>query len=141
VPLRDGDDRRPSVRERTARRAWRRRIAGRRAIDHPYRIAVGIVGVLIVAAGIVAIPLPGPGWLIVLAGLFVLATEFSWAERLLEFTRRQVMGWTDWVARQSLWLRVILALATAAFVCGVLVLTLHIAGVPSWAPGWLPLWR
>jgi uncharacterized protein (TIGR02611 family) len=139
--VRDGDGRRPGVRERTARTAWRRRIAARRAIDHPYRIAVGVVGVLIVAAGIVAIPLPGPGWLIVLAGLFVLATEFSWAERLLEYTRRQVTGWTDWVARQSLWLRVMLAVATAAFVYGVLVLTLHVAGVPSWAPGWLPLWR
>ena len=129
------------MRERTARTAWRRRIAARRAIDHPYRIAVGIVGVLIVATGIVAIPLPGPGWLIVLAGIFVLATEFSWAERLLEFTRRQVTGWTDWVARQSRWLRLVLAVATAAFVYGVLVLTLHVTGVPSWAPGWLPLWR
>jgi uncharacterized protein (TIGR02611 family) len=139
--VRNGDERRPGVRERTARTAWRRRIAARRAIDHPYRMAVGIVGVLIVAAGIVAIPLPGPGWLIVLAGLFVLATEFSWAERLLEFTRRQVTGWTAWVAGQALWLRVVLAVATAAFVYGVLVVTLHVAGVPSWAPGWLPLWR
>lgn len=129
------------MRERTARTAWRRRIAARRALDHPYRIAVGIVGVLIVAAGIVAIPLPGPGWLIVLAGLFVLATEFSAAERLLEFTRRHVMAWSAWVARQSVWLRVVLGLATAAFVYGILVLSLHVAGVPAWVPGWLPLWR
>lgn len=139
--MRDGDERRPGVRERTARTAWRRRIAARRAIDHPYRIAVGIVGALIVAAGIVAIPLPGPGWLIVIAGLFVLATEFSWAERLLEFTRRNVAGWTDWVAEQAVWVRVVLAVATAALVYGVLVVTLHVTGVPGWAPGWLPLWR
>ena len=139
--MRDGDERRPGVRERTARTGWRRRIAARRAIDHPYRIAVGIVGVLIVATGIVAIPLPGPGWLIVIAGLFVLATEFSWAERLLEFTRRNVTGWTRWVAARPLWFRGILALATAAFVYGVLVVSLHITGVPGWAPGWLPLWR
>jgi uncharacterized protein (TIGR02611 family) len=129
------------VRERTARTGWRRRIAARPAIDHPYRIAVGLIGSLIVAAGIVAIPLPGPGWLIVLGGLFVLATEFSWAERLLEFTRRHVTRWTDWVAAQSLWLRVVLGVVTAAFVYGVLVVTLHVAGVPGWAPGWLPLWR
>jgi uncharacterized protein (TIGR02611 family) len=139
--VRDGDERRPGVRERTARTGWRRRIAARRAIDHPYRIAVGVVGVLIVAAGIVAIPLPGPGWLIVIGGLFVLATEFSWAERLLEFTRRHVTNWTDWVGAQALWLRVVLTLVTAAFVYGVLVITLHVAGVPGWAPGWLPLWR
>jgi uncharacterized protein (TIGR02611 family) len=139
--VRDGDERRLGVRERTARTGWRRRIAARRALDHPYRIAVGIVGALIVAAGIVAIPLPGPGWLIVLGGLFVLATEFPWAERLLEYTRRHVTGWTDWVAAQPVWLRVVLGLATAAFVYGVLVITLHIAGVPAWVPGWLPLWR
>ena len=139
--MRDGDERRLGVRERTARTGWRQRIAARRTIDHPYRIAVGIVGALIVAAGIVAIPLPGPGWLIVLAGLFVLATEFPWAERLLEYTRRHVTGWTDWVAAQSVWLRVVLGLFTAAFVYGVLVITLHVTGVPAWTPGWLPLWR
>ena len=137
----DGDERRPGVRERTARTGWRRRIAARRAIDHPYRVAVGVIGTLIVAAGIVAIPLPGPGWLIVLGGLFVLATEFSWAERLLEFTHRHVTGWTEWVSAQPVWLRVVIAAATAAFVYGVVVVTLHVAGVPGWVPGWLPLWR
>lgn len=139
--MRNGDERRLGVRERTARTGWRRRIAARRAIDHPYRIAVGVVGVLIVAAGLVAIPLPGPGWLIVIGGLFVLATEFSWAERLLEFTRRHVAGWTAWVAVQSLWLRVLLAVLTAVFAYGVLVVTLHLSGVPGWVPGWVPLWR
>jgi uncharacterized protein (TIGR02611 family) len=139
--VRGGEERRPGVRERTARTAWRRRIASRRALEHPYRIAVGIVGVLIVAAGLLAIPLPGPGWLIVIAGLFVLATEFSWAERLLEFTRRSLAGWTDWVGARPLWLRVIFAVLTAALVYGVLVVSLHLAGVPGWVPGWLPLWR
>ena len=100
-----------------------------------------MVGVLIVALGIVAIPLPGPGWLIVIAGLFVLATEFLWAERLLEFTKRHVKGWTDWVADRPVWVRLLIALATAAFVYGVLVVTLHVTGVPTWVPGWLPLWR
>ena len=60
------------------------------SLDHAYRVGVGVVGGLIVALGIVTIPLPGPGWLTVIAGLFVLATEFAWAERLLEFTRRHV---------------------------------------------------
>ena len=70
-------------------------------MNHPYRIAVGVVGGLIVALGIAAIPLPGPGWLIVIAGLFVLATEFVWAERLLEFTKQHVKRWTDWVVRPA----------------------------------------
>ena len=66
---------------------------------------MGVVGALIVALGIVAIPLPGPGWLIVIAGLFVLATEFLWAERLLEFTKKHLKRWTDWVADQPVWVR------------------------------------
>jgi uncharacterized protein (TIGR02611 family) len=96
---------------------------------------------VIVAFGIVTIPLPGPGWLTVIAGLFVLATEFAWAERLLEYTRRRVEGWTAWLGRQSLLVRFAVAALTAAFVYGVLVVTLHVTGVPHWVPGWVPLWH
>jgi uncharacterized protein (TIGR02611 family) len=135
------DDETRSLRERIADTRWRKRIAARRSVNHPYRIVVGVVGALIVALGIAAIPLPGPGWLIVIAGLFVLATEFLWAERLLEFTKQHVKQWTDWVGDQPVWVRVLIAVATALFVYGVLVVTLHLAGVPTWVPGWVPLWR
>ncbi len=130
-----------SLRERIAGTRWRRRIAARRSLNHGYRVGVGVVGGLIVALGVVTIPLPGPGWLTVIAGLFVLATEFLWAERLLEFTKKHVKRWTDWVGTRPVWVRVLLAVATAAFVYGVLVITLHVAGVPTWMPGWVPLWR
>ncbi len=130
-----------SLRERVAASHWRRRIAARRSIDTPYRMAVGVVGALVVALGIVTIPLPGPGWLTVIAGLFVLATEYTWAERLLAFTRRHVHNWTQWLTRQRLWVRIAVAVLTAAFVCGVMVVTLHMTGVPGWVPGWVPLWR
>jgi uncharacterized protein (TIGR02611 family) len=130
-----------SLRERVAETRWRRRIAARRSLDHGYRVGVGIVGALVIALGLAAIPLPGPGWLIVIGGLFILATEFLWAERLLEFTKRHVKAWSDWVTRQPVWVRVLLGLATAAFVYGVLVVSLKIFGVPDWVPGWVPLWR
>ena len=130
-----------SLRERVADTTWRRRLAARRTINHAYRVGVGIVGGLIVSVGLATIPLPGPGWLTVIAGLFVLASEFTWAERLLEFTRERVNRWTEWVVAQPVWVRVLIGLATAAFVYGVLVLTLHVIGVPGWVPGWVPLWR
>jgi uncharacterized protein (TIGR02611 family) len=130
-----------SLRERIARTRWRRRLASRRPLDHSYRVCVGILGGLIVAVGLVTIPLPGPGWLTVIAGLFVLATEFLLAERLLEYTKRHVKRWTDWVTSRPVWARVLIAVATAAFVYGVLVVTLHITGVPNWVPGWVPIWR
>lgn len=130
-----------SLRERVAESGWRRRLAARRSLDAPYRVAVGVVGGLVVAIGIVTIPLPGPGWLTVIAGLFVLATEFTWAERLLEFTRRHVGRWTEWLGHRSIAVRVGVGLLTAAFVYGVLVVTLHVFGTPDWVPGWVPLWR
>jgi uncharacterized protein (TIGR02611 family) len=130
-----------SLRERVAHTKWRRRLAARGPLNHGYRIAVGIVGGLIVTLGLATIPLPGPGWLTVLGGLFILATEFTWAERLLEFTRKHVKRWTDWVSTQAMWVRLLIAAATAAFVYGVLVVTLHVMGVPDWVPGWVPLWR
>jgi uncharacterized protein (TIGR02611 family) len=130
-----------SLRERIAHTRWRRRIGGRRSVDHGYRVCVGVVGGLIVAVGLATIPLPGPGWLTVIAGLFVLATEFLWAERLLEFTKKHVKRWTDWVGTCPTWIRLLIAAATAAFVYGVLVVTLHMFGVPDWVPGWVPLWR
>jgi uncharacterized protein (TIGR02611 family) len=130
-----------SLRERIAKTRWRRRIGGRRSVDHGYRVCVGVVGGLIVAVGLATIPLPGPGWLTVIAGLFVLATEFLWAERLLEFTRKHVKRWTDWVRTCPMWIRLLIAAATAAFVYGVLVITLHMFGVPDWMPGWVPFWR
>jgi uncharacterized protein (TIGR02611 family) len=130
-----------SLRERVADSQWRRRIAARRSLDTPYRLLVGIGGGLVVAFGIVTIPLPGPGWLTVIAGLFVLATEFAWAERLLEHTRRHVSSWTEWLGRQPVVVRAGVAVLTAAFVFGVVVVTLHVMGVPHWVPGWVPLWR
>ena len=129
------------LRERVAATHWRQRLAARRPLDHGYRLGVGAVGGLVVAFGLVTIPLPGPGWLTVIAGLFLLATEFTWAERLLDFTRRHVRAWTEWLGRQRVWVRAAVALATAAFVYGVLVVVLHVMGVPDWVPGWVPLWR
>ncbi|HET6391474.1 MAG TPA: TIGR02611 family protein [Blastococcus sp.] len=130
-----------SLRERVADTKWRRRLAARRTVNHSYRVAVGIVGGLVVALGLATIPLPGPGWLTVIAGLVILASEFTWAERLLEFTKKHVKRWTDWVTAQPMWVRLLIAAATAAFVYGVLVATLHLTGVPDWVPGWVPLWR
>jgi uncharacterized protein (TIGR02611 family) len=116
-------------------------MAGRRSVHHTYRLVVGIVGALIVVLGLVTIPLPGPGWLTVILGLVVLATEFTWAERLLQFTRRHVKRWTEWVTGQAMWVRLLIGVVTAAFVYGVVVVCLHLTGLPSWVPRWIPLWR
>lgn len=48
------------------------------------RTGVTIAGFLLVLVGIVFLPLPGPGTLIIIAGLAVLSTEYVWARRMLD---------------------------------------------------------
>lgn len=42
---------------------------------------VGMIGTILIVLGLLLIPLPGPGWLIVFGGLALLATEFVVAEK------------------------------------------------------------
>jgi hypothetical protein len=51
------------------------------------RLFVAVVGATFVVAGLGMLVLPGPGFLVLLVGLVVLATEFVWAERLLDRAR------------------------------------------------------
>ena len=52
-----------------------------------WRVIIGIIGGGVTAAGAVALIVPGPGILIVLAGLGILATEFAWAGRVMMRTK------------------------------------------------------
>lgn len=71
------------------------------------RIFIGISGTVVVLVGIVAIPYPGPGWLIVFTGLAILSTEFKWAGRLLEYGRGKYDAWTHWLKTQPLAVRIV----------------------------------
>ena len=99
---------------------WRDRLRSRPAVDLSYRIAVGVVGLTVLAVGIVTIPYPGPGWAIVFVGLAILATEFEWAQRLLAYVRKRYDAVMAWFKRQGLWVQVLGALFTAAVVVGTL---------------------
>jgi uncharacterized protein (TIGR02611 family) len=41
-----------------------------------------VLGFTVVITGIILLPLPGPGWLVIFAGFAILATEFEFAERV-----------------------------------------------------------
>ncbi|HET8680648.1 MAG TPA: TIGR02611 family protein [Micromonosporaceae bacterium] len=88
------------------------------------KIAVSVVGGLVVAVGIVLIPLPGPGWGIVILGLAVWAIEFAWAKHLLRFTRAQISRWTRWIRQQTMTARLALGVAGMIFVSLVVWLSL-----------------
>jgi uncharacterized protein (TIGR02611 family) len=53
------------------------------------RVAVLVLGVALLVGGLAMLVLPGPGILVVIAGLAVLATEFAWAERMLDLAKDQ----------------------------------------------------
>jgi uncharacterized protein (TIGR02611 family) len=53
------------------------------------RIAVAVVGAALLVAGVAMLALPGPGFLVVIAGLAVLATEFAWASAALSIAKRK----------------------------------------------------
>jgi len=99
----------------------RERVRARRGGALAWRVGVTVVGVAVVAGGVVLLPLPGPGWLIIFAGLGLLATEYEWASRLLRFARTQVRRWTTWIGSRPLWLRAVLGLATAVVVVLVVI--------------------
>lgn len=48
------------------------------------KILIGVVGGLVTVIGVIALIAPGPGWLIIFAGLGILGTEFAWAARALK---------------------------------------------------------
>jgi uncharacterized protein (TIGR02611 family) len=89
------------------------------------RTAIAVLGGAVVVVGIVLIPLPGPGWLIVLAGLAILAVEFVWARHLLRFTRDRLLLWTAWVGRQSWTVRILIGAAGLIFVAAVAATTVR----------------
>jgi uncharacterized protein (TIGR02611 family) len=81
-----------------------------------FRIIVGVLGLALVALGLLLVPLPGPGWLIVLAGFAVWAVEFAWARRLLHRAREMLHRWNVWIKRQSWYVRLPILLAIVATV-------------------------
>lgn len=117
--------------------AWRESVARRPALDMTYRIAVGVIGIAVLLLGILAIPYPGPGWLIVFAGLGILASEFAWAQAVLHWVKHRYDLFMDWFGRQGLLVQAAGVLLTTV----VVVATLWVLGTFSMVAGWFGLDR
>ena len=107
---------------------WRDRLRTRPAAEFGYRIAVAIIGLAVLAVGIIAIPYPGPGWAIVFVGLAILATEFDWARRWLSYARDRYDKVMDWFHRQGRFVQILGGLFTALIVA----VTLWLLGALDW---------
>ena len=80
-------------------RAW---VSTHRRLNFAYRTAVAILGGALAIVGLLLVPLPGPGWLVVFLGLAVLGTEFHWAARIAGWLKRVLdRFWAWWRERRA----------------------------------------
>ena len=85
-------------------------------------VLVAVLGGLLTLAGIALLVLPGPGFVLVAAGLAVLATEFEWARKPLDYARGKAQDGMHQVGRNWWQAAFAVAFALALIAVGVLVL-------------------
>jgi hypothetical protein len=103
---------------------WRAKIRAKPGIGQLYRVAVFVVGLLFVLAGVALAALPGPLTIPpVLLGLYIWSTEFRWARKLfVSFQRKGKQAWAHAKAHP---------VSSAAITIGGLIA----AGAAFWAVG------
>jgi uncharacterized protein (TIGR02611 family) len=119
---------------------WRRKIRSNPKFHLIYRIVVGLLGLAIVVLGLIMVPFPGPGWLVVFLGLGVWASEFEWAQRLLHRAKHTLQVWSEWLKPQPWWMKGLVLMVTAAAVAAIFWLMFLISGVPGFFPDAVEDW-
>ena len=112
-------------------------VAGKRLLK---RIAIESLGWILVVVGIAALVLPGPGLLALFAGVFLLATQYEWAERRLEPVKKAALrGAADSVKSGP---RIALSIFGILWLIGFGILWVAAPPAPDWWPlresWWLP---
>ena len=119
---------------------WRRRIRADPRSHLVYRIAVGVLGLIIVVLGLIMVPFPGPGWFVVFLGLAVWATEFEWAQRLLQIARHTLRRWNELLRPRPWWVKGLVLLLTMAAVAVFFWLLFLVSAVPAFLPDTIEQW-
>jgi uncharacterized protein (TIGR02611 family) len=65
------------------------------------RLSVAAVGFLVLAVGVVLLVTPGPGLLVIIAGLAILAHQFAWAASALDKTKARAAQAKDAALRRA----------------------------------------
>ncbi len=97
------------------------------------RIGLEVLGWALLAAGVAALVLPGPGLLLLASGLWVLAKNYRWADRLLDPVKRA--SYRGAAESVKTWPRILGSSALALALIGLGI----IWGIRPAAPGWWPL--
>ena len=104
-------------------RTWIRKTPAGRLF---WRVIIGVAGGSVTVVGAIALVGPGPGILIVLAGLGILASEFAWAARVMVHTRTYAQKAAD-KAGIPKWAQLALV-AVFAVISIIVILYLHSTG-------------
>ena len=104
------------------------------------RLTLEILGWVLVVAGVAALVLPGPGLLMLFAGVAILSQQYDWAERRLAPLKfRALKGAAESV---EAWWRIVVTLAGISVLGACGVLWILSPPVPGWWPvpdsWWLP---
>jgi hypothetical protein len=104
------------------------------------RVVLETVGWILLLAGLAAIFLPGPGLLMIFAGLAVLSRQYAWADRRVEPVRLRAMkAAAEGVQTRT---RIFLSVSGAVLLGAASVLWILQPPAPSWWPVseafWLP---
>jgi uncharacterized protein (TIGR02611 family) len=54
------------------------------------KIIISVIGFTVLLAGLAMTVLPGPAFIVIPAGIAILATEFVWAKRLLDKAKEKI---------------------------------------------------
>ena len=96
------------------------------------RVVIAVIGAALVVVGVVLLVLPGPGLLLVLAGLLTLATEFPAVRRYVDPVRDRAMRAAEDSVKSPLRIAGSVTAGLALIAAGV------VWGVEAWLPfgGW-----
>lgn len=85
-----------------------------KVVRNSKKFIIAIIGVLVVAIGLIMVPYPGPGWLVVFVGLAILSSEFKFAQDILDKAHYWYDKWQEWLKNQGLFVQlIVLALVGA----------------------------
>ncbi|GAA4927389.1 TIGR02611 family protein [Streptomyces coeruleoprunus] len=110
-------------------------IKARRPLHLSWQVGVFLAGLAVVALGVVMLPLPGPGWLVIFAGMALWATEFVWAQLVLRWTKRKVTEAAHRALDPKVRRRNIILTVTGLVIAGVLI------GIYVWKFGLTMPWK
>ncbi|MFT5530825.1 MAG: hypothetical protein ACI91O_000838 [Candidatus Poriferisodalaceae bacterium] len=94
----------------------KREATAAKALKHAIvRVARMTAATIIIIIGVILLPLPGPGWVVIAAGFALLAKDVAWADRVVQRIRRRLPQDDDGkIPRSSIVTMIVFSLAAMA---------------------------